>query len=764
MNSRLVHIAVAAMAAATPIYPSSTTFWEMNAYADFLRGKFLGVALTRDGRLMLAPRVNTLFSSDQPSVWSVAQAPDGALYLGTGHRGRVYRVDLAGKGSVLWTSDQPEVFAVTVDARGTVYAGTSPNGKVYRIQNGKAEEYFDPKSRYIWCLTAGPDGALYVGTGDHGLVYRVSRPGVGEVYYDTGQANITAMAVDAQGRLLAGSEPNGILYRISAKDKAFVLYDAALPEIRAIVPQPDGTVYAAALGGSVAKRTAALAAAGAGAQGPQVVTGATTTITITDEASPSSPPAAPAQSGIELKPKPEVSKTAQTAVQAQTPVVTASLIDVGGVEKSALFQINPDNTVETLWSSKEENIYDVLPSGKQIWFGTDGDGRIYRMAADRRVTLVAQTNEGETTRLLQSGTDLVAATSSMGKVFRLGAGYGPTGVFEAPIHDASSVARWGHLSWRRDDATSATVVFRTRSGNSARPDRTWSDWSEPLSDARGSLVRSPNARYIQWKAEFAGSNAETPTLSGVTLAYLPQNTPPVVRSIAVTPITSQNAAAAKTAASQQNSGTASYSITVTDTGEAGASTLSGTPTQNVSRSLQPQLQIAWAAEDADGDRLMYSLYFRGEDEQRWKLLRSNMPENALTLDSDVLADGKYFFRVLASDKTVNPPDTAREAELVSAPVLIDNTPPAVTAKLLRRDGAVADIEVDAQDAVSALKRCEYSLDANSWIPLAAADGVLDSLHERINLKLENLPPGEHLVVVRAFDTANNVGLAKIVLK
>ncbi len=98
------------------------------------------------------------------------------------------------------------------------------------------------------------DGALYVGTGDQGKVFRVDAAGKGEVYYETGQSHITGLAVDSQGRLLAGTEPNGILYRISAKDKAFVLYDANLPEIRAIVPMPDGTVYAAALGGSVAKQ------------------------------------------------------------------------------------------------------------------------------------------------------------------------------------------------------------------------------------------------------------------------------------------------------------------------------------------------------------------------------------------------------------------------------------------------------------------------------------------------------------------------------
>ena len=37
-----------------------------------------------------------------------------------------------------------------------------------------------------------------------------------------------------------------------------MLYNASLPEIRSIVPMPDGTIYAAALGGSIANRTAPL--------------------------------------------------------------------------------------------------------------------------------------------------------------------------------------------------------------------------------------------------------------------------------------------------------------------------------------------------------------------------------------------------------------------------------------------------------------------------------------------------------------------------
>ena len=227
------------------------------------------------------------------------------------------------------------------------------------------------------------------------------------------------------------------------------------------------------------------------------------------------------------------------------------------------------------------------------------------------------------------------------------------------------------------------MAFRTRSGNSARPDRTWSDWSAPLTDPKNSNVVSPNARFIQWRAEFAGQTASSPMVSGVTLAYLPQNNPPVVRSLNVTSQVSQATAGGK-AATQPSSGT--YSITVTDTGEAGPSTLSGTPSQTVNRGLNQQIQIIWQADDPDGDRLVYSIYFRGEDENEWKLLRENFDETMLTLEGDVLADGRYLFRVVASDKASNSGASVRQAELVSAPVLFDGTPPLVTAAPPQRNG------------------------------------------------------------------------------
>jgi hypothetical protein len=730
-------------------FASAPTAWEMTSYRDFLAGRFTGLSLTREGHLTLAPKLETLLEPDQPVIWSLAAAPGGAIYAGTGHRGRVYRIGPDGKSSVYWTADQPEVFALALDRKGALYAATSPNGAIYRIENGKATSYFVPQAKYIWSLAFAPDGSLYAGAGEPGTILRIESAGKGEVYYDTGQTHVTCLALDAEGRLLAGSEPNGLIYRVSAKDKAFVLYDSSLPEIRTLVAAPDGAVYAAALGGSIAQNAIGAAVSGQGAAGGATVS--TTTATVTVEASAD-------QGGIEIKPKneakPQPPQTAAAAVTSVPPVV-----EVSGVDKSAIYRINPDNTVDSLWTSKEENVYDLLVSGGQITFSTDGQGRIYRLSPSRKITLLTETNEGEATRLLDTARGVLAATADSGKLYRLAAGPGESGTYESPVHDANTVARWGRLSWRGKLPDGSGIVFRTRTGNSVRPDRTWSDWSEPLTDPSGSPITSPNARYIEWKALLSRSGAAEPVLESVSVAYLPQNTPPVLRAISVT---SQLTAAAAKAASQSSSGGA-YSVTVTDTPDAAPATSSGTPAVPVPRAGAEQLLITWQAEDADGDRLVYSLWFRGEDEHEWKLLKSNLSDNSYALDADALADGKYYFRVIASDAPSNPPATARTAELVSSPALIDHTPPVVVPGTPRVTGSHVEIGFEATDATSPIRRCEYALDGGPWVPMDPAEGILDSQHERFLLKLDGLSPGEHLIVLRAIDSANNAGLAKVVL-
>ena len=87
---RLSHWAALTALAAASCAAATTATWELNGYQDFVRGRMSGLSITPDGRLFLGPKVDTVYSSDQAQIWSVAAAPDGSLYLGTGNRGRLW--------------------------------------------------------------------------------------------------------------------------------------------------------------------------------------------------------------------------------------------------------------------------------------------------------------------------------------------------------------------------------------------------------------------------------------------------------------------------------------------------------------------------------------------------------------------------------------------------------------------------------------------------------------------------------------------------
>ncbi|MBI3665176.1 MAG: hypothetical protein HY236_02955 [Acidobacteria bacterium] len=440
-----------------------------------------------------------------------------------------------------------------------------------------------------------------------------------------------------------------------------------------------------------------------------------------------------------------------------------------GVQKSAVLRIAPDDTVETLWSSTEENVYALLPQPEGLLFSTDDHGRIYRLEGNRQVTLLAQTGEEETTGLLAAGRGVLATTSNLGKLYRLEEGPAATGAYEAPVRDTGTVSRWGKLSWKGQVPPGAVIEFYTRSGNSLRPDQTWSEWHGPVRNSEGEPVRSPNARYIQWRAELRSAQGRSPVLESVSLAYLPQNSAPVIKSITVAGAPAPGARGGMTAPAGSSTGApgvADYSITVTDTGSATTSTNPGTPTTALSRGLaQAQVtSISWQAEDPDGDKLVAKVSFRGEGENEWKLLKENLSENYLTIDSDALADGVYQVKVTVSDSPSNPPAMARETELISASFLIDNTPPEVRSTAVERQGEQAVVKFDARDTASMLRRAEYSLDAGPWVPIYSDDGIIDSKLETFTITLERLKQGEHLVTLRVADSAGNAGLGKAIVR
>src|SRR5208337_5671630 len=116
-------------------------------------------------------------------------------------------------------------------------------------------------------------------------------------------------------------------------------------------------------------------------------------------------------------------------------------------------------------------------------------------------------------------------------------------------------------------------------------------------------------------------------------------------------------------------------------------------------------------------------------------------------------DGKYIARLVASDEESNPPATARKTDLVSAPFWIDDTPPEV--RVLKQTATENEVEVQfrAEDATSPLRAAQTATDEKDWTDVMADDGVIDSRIETFTVRVRHLGPGEHIIALRAADTA-----------
>src|SRR5262249_8262608 len=151
-----------------------------------------------------------------------------------------------------------------------------------------------------------------------------------------------------------------------------------------------------------------------------------------------------------------------------------------------------------------------------------------------RPSLLARAAAQQVTALYRDAKGaLYYTTSNPGKLVRLSSDVAPRGTYESEVHDAKMVSTWGNVSWRASLPQGARIDVFTPSGHSEAPDDTWSPWSAAYTQADGSPITSPKARYLQWRAVLNGGRGQSPVLTSLSAAYLQRNVRPQVRSITV---------------------------------------------------------------------------------------------------------------------------------------------------------------------------------------------------------------------------------------
>jgi hypothetical protein len=202
--------------------------------------------------------------------------------------------------------------------------------------------------------------------------------------------------------------------------------------------------------------------------------------------------------------------------------------------------------------------------------------------------------------------------------------------------------------------------------------------------------------------------------------------------------------------------------------------LSGLSPQNFGIVIAPQpprrafqrgaRAFQWTAEDRNGDKLLFDVYFKDVADSTYKLLREDLSETFVTLDGLSLADGKYLVRVVAKDSPSNPSGQFLSGEIVSEPFDIDNTQPTVSVSGTPQITAdSARVVFLANDRGSFITRAEYSVNGGDWQTIYPDDGISDGPDERYTVSVP-VRLGEYSVTLRVFDATGNIGNARAVVK
>jgi sugar lactone lactonase YvrE len=773
---------------ASPALAVQTSHWTASGETDFKKGTMHNVVATNLGDLKLSRDVKTLIEENPlvSAVYAMVEAGDGTIYAATGPHGVLLRIKDGKAQTVATFEDKSSLFALLLDPDGSLIVGVSGDkGKVYRIEHPAADNatpaeiFSDDDAQYIWGLQRTADGNLYIATGPNGKLFELKADGAKSVLLASDESNLLSLLSDGKDLLYVGTDPNGLVYRINRKTRdVFILFDAPESEIGCLAMDKKGNLYAGTAEAQENPPGTKAENGESGKAGRPEGNGAVP-LPSTPPQLPN-PPAKPEPNPGEPNPIPKKTifrhrlngqhSSAIFAVfdnpaiptpgdkpkpgPATAPANPAAPLTpatenppVPRPQGNAIYRIDLDGFVTEIFR-QPVMVLSMLEHNGVLLVGTGSDGLIYQVdpAAEETVVLAKVDPKQVLSILAAKDGRIVLGLANVGGIAAMSSGFAAEGTFTSPVLDATQISRFGkmHLEGSLPQASKLTVA--TRSGNVQDPGKAgWSAWSDDVPATEYVQTSSPSARFLQYRLTLASTDAKaTPVVNLVDVAYQTPNVAPLIHSIRVgnnpPKASSSPPAIAPNSADDSNAQAPAPSTPPT------------LPNAEANR-VQP---ITWEADDANGDSLVYSLYFHRAGISPWILLKDKLTESHFDWDTRTVADGRYEVKVVASDAPSNPPGQGKTASRVSDPLVIDNTPPVIYDVNQTAQGEHVTINAKAADATSIVSSIEYSLDsATDWQLVLPSNKMYDSPEEAVEFALPGLSSGAHQVTLRATDSKGN---------
>jgi hypothetical protein len=608
--------------------------------------------------------------------------------------------------------DATSVWSSVALADGTVLLGTGNEGKVYSVSAGKVAVAAATGQMAVSALAVAWDGDVIAGTFPDGKLFRIpggaASGGAAQLFAELPQTeDVWGLAYDARAKALyVATGPEGKLFRIDASGRPQVYFDSDDPHLLCVAVADDGAVLAGSSGKALLYKLTAPGRASVlydfDADDVKAIALSPRGGAIYAIANRYPEAFAPPKRNKSGPPAPQTPRTPKPG-------------------KGVLMRLDRNGVAERMMSDDDTH-YVSLGLGDDLapYVGTGAEGRLYTVSDNHVARLVADTDERQVGAFVMAGRRKFVATTDPAVFHEVQGAGGVGAVWTSKVLDAGLRATFGRIHWRSE----GTLEVETRSGNTEAPDLTWSPWSTSL-NAPGD-ARSPAARFVQIRARWGRDPAAV--LREVTLSFVTDNARAVVTSIDATPKGQ------------------------TKPGRSGLQPSGGEAPKPVST-----VQVAWKVDNPDQDDLRYRLSYRMEGQSAWRNLLKpgeKVTRAEYTWETTALPEGEYRILVEASDELANPPDRALRHSLESGIVLVDNTPPVFRTLSLQGRRLAGEVG----DGLGPVGRIEVSIaGSDEWRPLFPSDGVFDEPAESFDTDLSSVvPPGSHLVAVRAYDSAGNV--------
>ena len=660
----------------TNIFGVVTRNYSSSRKGFYNNGTYNGIMLTEQGSLILAPIIEKDGVIEGKFIWKIYNSSDGSMYAAiSGDGAELYKREAGESDFNLFvkSTNESAFTSVISDNSGNIYAATAPYARIIKYdKSGKEIWSKNVDDTYIWDMKFDNNGNLYAAAGgNNARVLKISSNGNITEILKTEEQHAMSLYFDSKNnKLYIGTAGRGLVLSVdlstNLENPSYkTVYDTAQNEVYAITMDNIGNLYFG------------------------------------------------------------------TATREPSYLILPSIIDGGKLAddsakefRNSLYKADTNGTVQRLFFLNQTLVFALSSDiDNNIYFITGDNADIYKINGNDGLLSYIGGLENKTLSTFSATKDgLYFAISKTGEIYKMQNGNPSEGSFISDTLDLKFLSKLGSLKVMTTIPDGSDISFEVRTGNVARVDNTWSDFTKVSEDGK---INAPDGRFLQFRITMKNSNANeksVPVLSSMDFTYIENNLPPDVL----------------------NGGLTTYYKQQNDSSE----------TTKSPQLEENETMIYWKGSDPNGDKLIYDLEYKLKGEKNYRKLANNLETPYFRFKSYLMPSGIYDFRITASDRFDNPIDLSKTKTLEVLNIKYDNDSPEIFDFAVKTEGNKRIITFRAEDKLSFLKTVRYSTITEEWHYILPDDKVLDSMSENFTIIIEDEEAGS--ITIEVLDAEGNI--------